>query len=58
MAAQDRCTGLQETARRLEQDVFPGLPTPANTMQSQERRAQNLKDQGQDEDWIVKDVKC
>ena len=55
MATQDRCTGLQETARRLEQDVFPGL---ANTMQSQERRAQNLKDQGQDEDWIVKDVKC
>lgn len=38
---QDRCTGLQETARRLEQDVFPGL---ANTMQSQERRAQNLKE--------------
>ena len=39
--AKDRCTGLQETARRLEQDVFPGL---ASSMQSHERRAQNLKD--------------
>lgn len=38
---QDRCTGLQETARRLEQDVFPGL---ASSMQSHERRAQNLKE--------------
>lgn len=38
---QDRCTGLQETARRLEQDVFPAL---TSSMQSHERRAQNLKE--------------
>ena len=37
----DRSSGLQETARRLEQEVLPGLQS---TMQSQERRAQNLKD--------------